>query len=147
MPRPLTQAEREEFLAEPHIGVLSVAAEDGRPPLTVPVWYAYEPGGDLTFFTGTGGRRARKIGLIDTAGTVSFCVQREQMPYRYVTVEGAVTAAARPPAAEAMRAVVDRYLPEDFAKGFVEDELARPDSHLVLYTVSPQRWITFDFAE
>jgi nitroimidazol reductase NimA-like FMN-containing flavoprotein (pyridoxamine 5'-phosphate oxidase superfamily) len=63
MPRQMTEKERQEFLAEPHIGVLSVASDD-RPPLTVPVWYGYEPGGNISFFTGTQGRKARKTGLI-----------------------------------------------------------------------------------
>ena len=53
MPRQLTERERQEFLAEPHIGVLSVASDDDRPPLTVPVWYGYRPGGNVSFFTGT----------------------------------------------------------------------------------------------
>ena len=64
MPRPLTGPECEEFLAEPQVGVVSVAAGDDRPPLTVPTWYSYVPGGAITFFTGTQGRRARKIKLI-----------------------------------------------------------------------------------
>ena len=59
MPGPLTESEREEFLAAPHIAVLSVASDDARPPLTVPIWYAYQPGGNITFFTGTMGRQAR----------------------------------------------------------------------------------------
>jgi len=58
MPRQLTERERQEFLAEPHIGVLSVASDDDRPPLTVPVWYGYRPGGNVSFFTGTRGRKA-----------------------------------------------------------------------------------------
>ena len=60
MPRPLTEQERQEFLAEPHVGVLSVASDTDRPPLTVPLWYSYQPGGHLSFFTGTQGRKARK---------------------------------------------------------------------------------------
>jgi len=34
-------------------------------PLTVPVWYAYQPGGDITFRTGTQGRRVRTSRLIE----------------------------------------------------------------------------------
>ena len=41
MPRQMTPQERQEFLAEPHVGVLSVASDDDRPPLTVPLWYGY----------------------------------------------------------------------------------------------------------
>lgn len=68
MPRRMTEKERQGFLAEPRVGVLSVSSDYDRPPLTVPVWYGYEPGGDLTFFTGTQGRRVRKTGLIEKAG-------------------------------------------------------------------------------
>lgn len=39
MPRPMTEGERQAFLAEPRVGVPSVASDDDRPPLTVPVWY------------------------------------------------------------------------------------------------------------
>jgi hypothetical protein len=60
MPRPLTTPEREAFLAEPHIAVLSVASASERPPLTLPIWYGYQLGGNITFFTGTQGRPARK---------------------------------------------------------------------------------------
>jgi nitroimidazol reductase NimA-like FMN-containing flavoprotein (pyridoxamine 5'-phosphate oxidase superfamily) len=147
MPRTLTQPEREEFLAEARPATVSVEADDGRPPLTVPVWYAYEPGGNLSFFTGTGGRRARKIELIDRSGAVSMCVQHPEWPYKYVTVEGTVVSADRPPSADQMLAVARRYLPEDAAHGFVAGELGRADSKLVLYTVRPDRWISFDFSE
>src|SRR5207248_430090 len=83
MPRQLTVQEREAFLADRHIAVLSVASDSARPPLTVPVWYSYTPGGNLTFFTGTGGRKARKTRLIQQAGVVRMSVQREAFPYRY----------------------------------------------------------------
>lgn len=145
MPRQLTEQERQEFLAEPRVAVVSVASDDGRPPLSVPVWYGYEPGGDLSFFTGTQGRKARKDRLIERAGVVSLSVQHGEMPYRYVTVEGSVVQADRPPSTEQMLAVAGRYLPEDHARGFVEAELAHPDSQLVLFTVRPDRWLSFDF--
>ena len=90
MPRAMTEEEREAFLADVHIGVLSVGAGEGRAPMTMPVWYAYEPGGTLSFFTGTGGRRARKSPLIERAGVLTLLVQQETQPYRYVAVEGTV---------------------------------------------------------
>ena len=88
--RPMTEKESQEFLAGPHVAVLSIARGDDRPPHTTPVWYAYEPGGNVTFFTGTQGRRSRKAELVEGAGAVSLTVQREEFPYRYVTVEGTV---------------------------------------------------------
>jgi uncharacterized protein len=100
MPRRMTEQERQDFLAEPRVGVLSVASDDNRPPLTVPVWYGYEPGGNVTFFTGTQGRRARKTALIEKAGVLSLSVQREEFPYRHVTVEGTVVGIDRPSPAD-----------------------------------------------
>jgi nitroimidazol reductase NimA-like FMN-containing flavoprotein (pyridoxamine 5'-phosphate oxidase superfamily) len=146
MPRPLTEHESQEFLAEPRVGVVSVASDDERPPLTVPIWYHYEPGGNLTFFTGTQGRKARKTRLIEKAGVVSFSVQHPEFPYKYVTVEGTVVKADRPPSANQMLAIVCRYLPEDNARGFVQGELANPGPGLVLFTVRPDRWLSFDFS-
>ena len=147
MPRQLTERERQEFLAEPHIGVLSVASDDDRPPLTVPVWYGYRPGGNVSFFTGTRGRKARKIKLIQGSGVLSLAVQREKFPYRYVTVEGTVIQIDRPPSAEQMFAVVRRYLPEEAAQGFVKAKLELPGSELVLFTIRPDRWLTADFTD
>src|SRR5262249_41223330 len=145
MPRTLTGEECQAFLAEPHVGVLSVAGANGRPPLTVPIWYAYQPGGQITFFTGTGGHRARKTPLIQRAGVVSFLVQREEFPYRYVAVGATVAQSDQPPAAEQMLAILPRYLPAEHAQAFVDAELAHPTGTLRLFTVRPDRWLSADF--
>jgi len=147
MPGPLTDQERQAFLAERHVGVLSVAGGGDRPPHTTPVWYAYQPGGNLTFFTGTQGRRSRKTDLIQNTGVLSLTVQREEFPYKYVTVEGAVVQTDRPPSAAQVLAVVRRYLPEDQAQGFVSAELDHPAPEFVLFTIRPDRWLTFDFGD
>src|SRR5215204_3609972 len=147
MPRRMTEQERQEFLAEPHVGVISVARDSVRPPLTVPIWYGYEPGGNVTFFTGTQGRKARKTRLIEKAGVLSFLVQHEEFPYRYVTVEGTVVGEDRPPSAEQVLAVVCRYLPEEQAQWFVDSELRQASSEFVLFTVRPDRWLSFDFSD
>ena len=147
MPGPMTEQEREAFLAAPHVGVLSVASDDARPPLTVPIWYGYEPGGTITCFTGTFGNKARKTRLIEQAGVLSLCVQREEPPYQYVTVEGTVVQQDQPPSAARMLAIARRYLPEEHAQGFVQGALADPGDTLVLFTIRPDRWLTFDFSD
>ena len=145
--RPMTEQEREGFLAGPHIAVLSIARNTDRPPHTTPVWYAYEPGGDVTFFTGTQGRRSRKAQLVREAGVVSMTVQREEFPYGYVTVEGTIVGEDRPPSEEQALAVARRYMPGDQARGFVGAELENPTGEFVLFTVRPDRWLTFDFSD
>ena len=41
----MTKEEREASLAHVHVGVISIP-EEGRGPLTGPIWYAYELGTD-----------------------------------------------------------------------------------------------------
>ncbi|QWF78762.1 pyridoxamine 5'-phosphate oxidase family protein [Amycolatopsis sp. CA-230715] len=147
MPRTLTETERENFLAEPRVGVLSIADTGDRPPLTVPVWYAYTPGGELSFFTGTQGRTARKTRLLEAAGKFSFCVQQPEFPYKYVTVECTVTGADRAPAPEPVREIISRYLPAEAAEAFAKGETDEPTGTFVLFTARPERWLSSDFAE
>jgi nitroimidazol reductase NimA-like FMN-containing flavoprotein (pyridoxamine 5'-phosphate oxidase superfamily) len=144
MPRPMTVHEREEFLAGLHVAVLSVARDDGRPPLTVPVFYGYQSGGDISFFTGS---HARKTPFIRKAGVLSLTVQREEPPYKYVTVEGTVVRTDQPPSADQILPVVRRYMSEEQAQGFVTSVLEAPDIEYVLFTVRPDRWLTGDFTD
>ena len=58
MPAPMTREEREAFLAGVHVGVLSID-EPGRGPLSVPVWYLYESGGEIVLVTRPEARKAR----------------------------------------------------------------------------------------
>jgi hypothetical protein len=143
--RRMTRSEREAFLAEPRVAVLSVAGADGRPPHSTPTFYAYEPGGDVTFFTSTQGRTARKVALIADAGAVSLTVQEPEFPYRYVTVECGVVATG-PPSADDVRTIASRYLPPDAADGMAAEETGDPEATIVLVTARPERWLTADFS-
>lgn len=53
----MAKEEREAFLAEVRVGVISIP-EAGRGPLAVPVWYLYEPGEDVRVWTGGQTRKA-----------------------------------------------------------------------------------------
>lgn len=138
----MTAAEREAFLAEPRMGVLSVTDLDGRAPLIVPIWYHYRPGGQVWLSTGTD---SRKMELIRAAGRVSLLAQTEQPPYRYVSVEGPVTAIdpARP---EERRALAKRYLGPDGANRYLEATKDVADS-MVIVRVDPEHWLSRDYAK
>lgn len=137
----LTPHEREAFLAEPHIGALSVALEPGRAPLTVPIWYAYEPGGELWILTATGCPKHRAI---EASGRFSLMVQRTEPTTRYVTVEGPVVAVVPGREEELRRELAKRYLPADQVEGYLA--MARE-----VYSASdqirirPERWLSADF--
>ena len=140
MPGPLSEAQRQEFLAAVHIGVLSVAAEDGRPPASVPIWYDYAPGGNIRINTGASSRKAR---LVERAGAVTLTVQREDPPYQYVVVEGSVVDITKPAPVEVREAIAIRYLGEDGGREFVRS-MGNADS--VLFTIRLDRWLTADFS-
>ena len=95
---------REAFLAEAHIAVISVAAEDDRAPLAVPMWYGYEPGGDITLITSRG---SRKAALIRRGGRLSVCAQTTEPPRRYVSVEGEVVEIRESVTADERRALAE----------------------------------------
>ncbi|KOX26907.1 hypothetical protein ADK67_15515 [Saccharothrix sp. NRRL B-16348] len=135
----MTEAERDEFFGQPHVAVLGVAAAD-RPPLTVPVFYAYRDG-LVTFFTGTQGRTARKTRLLERAGAFSLNVQQATYPYKYVTAECVLERVDRPPSVDDVCAVASRYMPEDAARAFAEAEIAHPAGTFVLFAGRPVRWL------
>jgi uncharacterized protein len=132
--------QREEFLAALHVGVLSVAAEDGRPPASVPIWYDYVPGGNVRVNTGASSRKAK---LIERAGVVTLVVQREEPPYQYVVVQGTVVGTTQPTPTELREEIAIRYLGEENGRAFVR---GMEGHDTVLFTVRPDRWITADFS-
>jgi uncharacterized protein len=135
-----TETERQEFLAGKHVAVLSVAAADGRPPASVPIWYDYSPGGNIRINTGASARKAR---LIERAGAVTLVVQREEPPYQYVVVEGTVVETTTPTPVEVREAIAIRYLGEKAGREFVR---GLDGQESVLFTVRPDRWLTADFS-
>lgn len=139
--RPFTVEQRQNFLADKHVGVLSVSADQGRPPASVPIWYDYTADGLIRINTGAASRKAR---LIEQAGAVSLVVQREEPPYQYVIVEGTVVDTTSPTPLEVREAIAIRYLGEEGGRAFVE---GMRDIATVLFTVRPDRWITADYSD
>lgn len=136
---PMPERERQEFLAEPHVAALSVVAGPDRAPLVVPIWYQYEPGGDVWFHTSVGSRKAK---LIDAAGRVSLMVDEAGARVRYVSVEGPVVR-TEPGNHEIVRAMTERYLPPERVDPYLQFALAEHGEQVV-YHVRPQRWLSAD---
>jgi PPOX class probable F420-dependent enzyme len=134
----MSRAEREEFLAGLHVGVLSVAA-DGGGPITVPVWYSYQPGGAVSIATGSGSRKAVAI---RAAGRFSLCAQDERPPYKYVTVEG--PAVIEPAELDERLALARRYLGTEGGDAFMA---ANSDADDIMIRMTPEHWLTADFAK
>ncbi|WP_194818572.1 pyridoxamine 5'-phosphate oxidase family protein [Nocardia sp. XZ_19_385] len=135
---PLNHVERQEFLAQPHIGALSVNAGPGRGPLTVPIWYQYEPGGELWFVTGA---ESQKIRALREAGRCTMLVQRAEPTVRYVSVEGAILRIGEMTEDE-HREMAARYLPADQVDGYLK--VAEAFGAMVTVRVRPEHWLSAD---
>jgi nitroimidazol reductase NimA-like FMN-containing flavoprotein (pyridoxamine 5'-phosphate oxidase superfamily) len=130
----LSSTERHDFLAQPHVAALSVEAGPDRGPLSVPIWYWFEPG-DVWVLTPPNSRKAQ---LIAAAGRFTLLVHRTSPTARYVSVEGSVVETG-PATEEQVRQMARRYLPEDRVEPYVE--FARSE-HVI--RMQPEHWLSSD---
>ena len=134
----MSKAEREEFLAGVHVGVLCVPS-DGA-PVCSPIWYVYEAGGDMYVLLDP---RSRKGRLLRDGISVTMVAQMESEPYKYVSVEGTVSI---DPAKtdEHLRPLAKRYLGEEQGDAYAD---ARPVEGGIRVSIRPTRWLTADFSK
>ena len=138
----MTKQERESFLADLHVGIISIPAE-GRGPLTVPIWYSYAPGGEVRVVTG---RTTRKAQLLGRARRFSLCAQTETPPYKYVSVEGPIVAVEAADLERDRRPLAHRYLGGAAGDRYIERTRAETVEN-VLVRMRPERWLTVDYAK
>ena len=140
----MTKEEREVFLAEVHVAIISIP-ESGRGPLTVPVWYSFVPDGEFHIWTGGNSRKAR---LLREAGLFSLCVQQETPPYKYVSAEGPVVSIEPIQLERDLRPLVNRYLGAEEGNKFIEslggDSAGTGD---ILVRMKPERWLSEDYSK
>jgi nitroimidazol reductase NimA-like FMN-containing flavoprotein (pyridoxamine 5'-phosphate oxidase superfamily) len=132
----MTKSQREAYLAEVHIGVLSVGRTD-KAPLTVPTWYTFRDG--LIFFTSGGD--ARKTKLLREAGRASLCVHNDSRPYWYVTAEGPVRLLSR--TNQDVEDMASRYLGAEAAREYAK----KVTWEGVLVELTPEEWLTLDYSQ
>ena len=127
----LSEHDREQFLAEPHIAALSVQAGPDRGPWSVPIWYQYAPGGEAWVLTPAA---SGKVPLIEAAGRFTLMVHRTAPTVRWVSVEGPVT--------RMIREITVRYLPPEKVPAYLSFA-ATLGEHVAIY-MRPQRWLSAD---
>ena len=136
----MTSSERESFLAEVHVGILGIEAH-GRAPVLVPIWYSYEPGGDITFLTY---KESRKVKLLQDAGRFSLCVQNERRPYKYVSVEGSIISLEEADNEQDLKPIARRYLGPEKGDEYVD--ATKGDERLII-RMRPRRWSSADYSK
>ena len=138
----MTRSERETFLADVHIGILAIGREDaGAAPLAAPIWYGYRPAGEIEVITG---RNSRKGTLLEAGRAVTLVAQTETPPYRYVSVEGSVSAIRPADVERDLRPMARRYLG---VRGGDQYADASSGEDSVLVSITPGRWLTVDYGK
>jgi len=134
----MTPEERLHFIGDaPRVGVLSVDAPD-RGPVSAPVWYTLEDDGALTFSVGASSQKAV---LLHAAGRATLCVQSEEPPYRYVSVEGAAEDLGPSSDASRLERAI-RYLGPEFGQSYFESTRGEVER---TFALRPRRWASIDY--
>jgi hypothetical protein len=106
---------------------------------------SYDSGGDLRIMTG---RESRKGRLLAHAGRFSLCVQTENPPYKYVSVEGAIIFTEAADIERDLRPLARRYLDKEMGDRYVEETRNLPThTDNVLIRMRPERWLTTDYSK
>lgn len=141
MPLAMSERERQEFLAAPHVGVISIERADG-PPLTVPIWYGYEPGGLVWVITSAESLKGR---LLNAARRFSLCAQTEEPPfYKYVSVEGPIVDVAPADLEADRRPLARRYFGTELGDAYVADNSGTGN---LKFSMRPTRWWSVDYTK
>ncbi len=136
----MTRQEREAFLADLHVAVIGIEAP-GRGPVVVPIWYMYQPGGEVKILTF---KDSRKIKLLERAGRFTLCVQNEAPPYQYVSVEGPILAIEEADLSRDRIPMAVRYLGEEEGNKYVQEIINEEE---LLVRMMPERWSAADFGK
>ncbi len=134
----LSSSEKQDFFAQPHVGAFSVA-EPGRGPLTVPLWYVYEPGGDPWISISPESRKAKAL---EAAGRFTLMADTVEPRLMYVSVEGAVSD-VRPSTPDELRTIAARYLSGPALDGYLQFAEAQLGESITV-VMKPEHWLGAD---
>jgi nitroimidazol reductase NimA-like FMN-containing flavoprotein (pyridoxamine 5'-phosphate oxidase superfamily) len=141
-PLTMTRAEREGFLADVHVGVISIE-QPGEGPLTVPIWYDYSPEKGVWILTEEGSQKGRALAA---AGRFSLCAQIEAPPrYQYVSVTGAIVETRRADKERDSRPMAHRYFGDALGDMYVDG--GQDEGTNLVFVMQPERWRTVDYGK
>jgi nitroimidazol reductase NimA-like FMN-containing flavoprotein (pyridoxamine 5'-phosphate oxidase superfamily) len=137
----MSREEREAFLVDLHVGVISIESADG-PPLTVPIWYDYEPDRGVRIITGRDSLKGRALAK---AGRFTLCAQTEDPGrYRYVSVSGAVVSVQPADKEGDSRPMARRYLGVESGDLYTEGSSGGDN---LTFLMQPDVWRTVDYGK
>jgi len=134
----MSAIDRERFLSDLHVGIISIPRA-AKGPLTVPIWYDYEPGGEVWVITDSDSIKGK---LLTKASRISLCAQTETAPYQYVSIEGPFT--TRPATQEELLAMAIRYLGEKQGQAYAENSSGGGEGSIIV-SIAPETWFSVDY--
>lgn len=135
----MTRPEREAFLMDLHVGVISIEQADA-PPLSVPIWYDYDPNVGIWILTSKNSPKGRALAA---AGRYTLVAQDETPPvYRYVSVEGRITETRPADRERDSRPMARRYFGTKLGDQYTD---RGSEEASLVYVMRPERWRTVDY--
>lgn len=132
------------FFRARRVAVLAIPRDDGRAPLTTPIWYDWD-GSVFRLQVDATSAKAKRIAKLGQA-QVSLAIQSEVPPYRYAVVYGTATLGAGGDPALRVR-VARRYFGRLAGDQYVAQETSagRGEDGLRVITIVPERTVSHDF--
>ncbi len=137
----MTKQEREAFLEDLHVGVISIEQE-GAPPLSVPIWYGYSAEVGVWVLTS---ERSAKGKALSSAGRYTLVAQDEKPPaYRYVSVEGPIIETRPADREKDSRPMAHRYFGPELGDLYTDSP---SEDDVLVFVMRPERWRTVDYGK
>lgn len=136
----MSQTQIDNFLDEPHVGIIVTTNRDGTPN-PQPVWYLRR-GDALLIRTGARSVKARNIAR---DARISMCVQQETLPYKSVTLWGTAAVSDADDAALG-RAIAVRYLGETGADRYLAMSTDAEPGGEITITLRPDKIFSQDYS-
>ena len=136
----MSEERLEAFMREPNIAVLSTVGLDGRPH-QAPVWHLWEDGISYVFTR----RSSRKWKNLLRNPEASLCIDRNDVPYAYVLVQGTAAESDRS-LHDAVRNMANIYYEPDRAAEMA-GRYRDGDPDIVLVAITPESVISWEQPE
>lgn len=137
----MSQSEREAYLKDLHVGVISIEQADGA-PLSAPIWYDYDPAVGLWILTEPNSKKGKALA---TAQRFTLVAQNETAPlYKYVSVSGPIVEVRVADFEKDTKPMAYRYFDQATADMYLKGSADGTSNY---YLMRPEQWLTLDYTK
>jgi general stress protein 26 len=137
----MSKPEREAYLKDLHVGVISIEQANGA-PLSAPIWYDYDPAIGLWILTEPNSKKGKALAA---AQRFTLVAQDEAAPlYKYVSVSGPVVEVRVADAEKDAKPMAYRYFDRATADMYLKGSADGTSNY---YLMRPEQWLTLDYSK